>query len=64
MEINNAIKPIQAYSSALREVCPDLNYDEIDFHTTKVTVTKLKAKKNYLIAGQIQESLGFVFKGL
>lgn len=64
MEINNKVKPIQAYSNALREVCPDLNSDEINFHTTKVTVTRLKAKKNYLIAGDIQESLGFVFNGL
>jgi CRP-like cAMP-binding protein len=57
-------KPIQADSNALREICPDLNSDEIDFHTTKVTISKLKAKQNYLIAGEIQDSLGYVFKGL
>jgi CRP-like cAMP-binding protein len=61
MEITN---PIQAYSNALRKICPDLNSDEINFHTNKVSITKLKAKKNYLIAGEVQESLGFVFKGL
>jgi len=57
-------KPIQSYSNALREICPDLNSDEINFHTTRVTLTKLKPKKNYLIAGDIQDSLGFVFQGL
>ncbi len=58
------IKPIQAYSNALRKICPELNSNEINFHTNKVTITNLKAKKIYLIAGEIQESLGFVFKGL
>ncbi len=64
MEIGNIAKSIKAYSNALRQICPDLNSDEINFHTNKVTVTKLKAKKNYLIAGEIQKNLGFVFKGL
>ncbi len=64
MEINNITKPIQAYSNALRKIYPDLNSDEIHFISSKVTVTKLKAKKLYLIAGEIQESLAFAFKGL
>jgi len=64
MEINNINKPIQAYSNALKKVCPDLNSDELAFHTSKVTITKLESKKQYLMAGQIQESLGFVFNGL
>ena len=45
-------KPIQAYSNALRKICPDLNSDEIDFHITKVTISKLKANQNYIIAGE------------
>lgn len=64
MEINNLSNPIQAFSNALRKIYPDLNCDEIHFISSKVTVTKLQAKKLYLIAGEIQESLAFAFNGL
>lgn len=64
MELNDLTKPIQAFSNALRKIYPDLNCDEIHFISSKVTVTKLQAKKLYLIAGEIQESLGFAFNGL
>ncbi|TVZ57113.1 CRP-like cAMP-binding protein [Lutibacter sp. Hel_I_33_5] len=60
----NISKPIEAYSNALKKVCPDLNTNELNFHTNKVKVIELEAKKNYLIAGEIQKSLGFVYKGL
>ena len=64
MAITDITKAIQGYTNALREIYPDLNSDEINFISSKVTVTKLKANQLYLIAGNIQESLGFAFEGL
>ena len=64
MEANNIIESIQAYSNVLKKVCADLTSEELSFHTAKVSVTKLKSKTNYLVAGEIQKSLGYVFKGL
>lgn len=58
------IQPIQAYSNALKEICPDLKPDEITFMCDKVTVLNLKAKALYLKAGEIQNSIAFSFKGL
>ncbi|WP_438711218.1 Crp/Fnr family transcriptional regulator [Aquimarina muelleri] len=61
METN---KPIQAYSNALKEICPELNSDEITFMCNKVTITNLKANELYLRAGEIQKSIAFSFRGL
>ena len=64
MEINNNTKPIHAYSNALQKVCPNLSAEELHFMCSKVTVTNLKANIVYLKAGEIQQSVGFSFKGL
>lgn len=64
MKINNNFKPIKAYSNALKKVCSDLKFDEINFHIDKVKVISLETKKNYLLAGNIPKSMGFVYKGL
>lgn len=64
MEIKNLTKPIKAYTDALKKVYPDFNSDEINFICNKVTVTKLQAKKLYVMAGEIQKNIGFVFRGL
>jgi len=57
-------QPIQAFSDALKEVCPELNSDEITFMCNKVKVISLKANTLYLKAGEIQKSIAFSFKGL
>ncbi len=57
-------QPIQAYSNALREICPELNLDEITFMCNKVKVINLEANTLYLKAGEIQRSIAFSFKGL
>lgn len=64
MIITDITNAIQGYASALRKIYPDLDSDEINFISSKVTVTKLKANQLYLMAGDIQESLGFTFEGL
>lgn len=64
MIITDITNAIQGYTSALRKIYPDLDSDEINFISSKVTVTKLKANQLYLMAGDIQESLGFTFEGL
>ena len=64
MRITDITKAIQGYANALNKIYPDLNSDEINFICSKVTVTKLKANQLYLMAGDIQESLGFTFEGL
>ncbi len=58
------MQPIQAYSNALKEVCPELNSDEIAFMCNSVRVINLKANTLYLKAGEIQKSIAFSFKGL
>jgi len=57
-------QPIQAYSRALMEVCPEFNSEEITFMCNKVNVISLKANTIYLKAGEIQQSIAFSLKGL
>lgn len=64
MEATNISDPILAYSNALINIFPDFNADEISFITSKITVSKLDTKKLYLMAGEIQKSMAFVFEGL
>ncbi len=64
MITDSITNPIIAYSKALCNVFPDFKPEEINFITSKITVTKLDTKKLYLMAGKVQENLVFVFKGL
>ena len=64
MELTNRTDPILAYSNALKNIFPDFNAEEINFITSKITVTSLDTKKLYLMAGEIQKSTAFVFQGL
>jgi len=57
-------KAIQSYSDSLINIYPDLSQEELCFITNKVTVTKLDNRKYYLNAGEVQPSMGFVYKGL
>tara|TARA_B110000902_G_C14257343_1_gene568437 strand:+ start:56 stop:655 length:600 start_codon:yes stop_codon:yes gene_type:complete len=57
-------QPIQAYSNALKEICPEFNSEEITFMCNKVKVIDLKANTLYLKAGEIQKNIAFSFKGL
>ena len=64
MNLENFTKPIEAYSKSLKRIYPGLHNDEIKFMLRKVTITKLKAKKIYLMAGEVQKNLAFAFEGL
>ncbi len=64
VKATNKIKPLNAYSKALRKICPELSDEEITFMLNSVTITKLKAKEIYLKPGEIQDSLVFSYKGL
>lgn len=57
-------KVIQSYSNSLINIYPDLTQEELYFIVSKVTITKLDNKKFYLNAGEVQLSMGFVYKGL
>lgn len=56
--------PLEGYSKALRNICPELSDEEISFMLNSVTITELNAKEKYLKPGDIQNSLVFCFKGL
>lgn len=58
------IKLLNAYSIALRKICPELTDEEIAFMLNCVTITELKAKEVYLKSGEVQGSLAFSYKGL
>ncbi len=64
MELTKFTKPVQAYANAMTRICPNLSVEEIDFLCSRVKVTKLKANKFFLKAGDIQENVGFIYKGL
>ncbi len=64
MKTDKNHEPTLAYSKALMEIFPDFNFDEINFIVSKITFTRLDAKKLYLVAGEIQKNLAFVFEGL
>jgi len=64
IESENNTKPFDAYSKALRKVCPELSDEEIIFMLRDVTITRLKAKDLYLKIGETQDSLAFSYKGL
>ncbi len=64
MITDSITNPIIAYSKALYNVFPGFKPEEINFITSKITVTKLDTKKLFLMAGKVQENLVFVFKGL
>ncbi len=63
-EMDIQIKAIQAYLNMLISTYPDLIQDELHFIKNKVEVAKLDNNKFYLKAGEIQTSMGFIFKGL
>ena len=64
VKTTNNIKPLNAYSKALRNICPELSDEEITFMLNSVTITELKAKEMYLKPGDVQESLVFSYRGL
>lgn len=64
IEIENKMKPFEAYSIALRKICPELSDEEIDFMFESITITRLKPKELYVRIGEIQDNLAFSCKGL
>lgn len=55
---------IQSYTNSIINIYPDLTQEELNFIVSKVTITKLGNRKFYLNAGEVQPSMGFVYKGL
>ncbi|PHS63353.1 MAG: cAMP-binding protein [Flavobacterium sp.] len=55
---------IQSYTDSITNILPGLTQEELNFIVSKVTVTKLDNGKFYLNTGEIQPSMGFVYKGL
>ncbi|MFK8037880.1 MAG: Crp/Fnr family transcriptional regulator [Crocinitomicaceae bacterium] len=62
MNINK--EAIQSYSNSLLNTYSDLAPEELSFILNEVTITKLDKKAFYLNAGEVQQSMGFIFKGL
>jgi CRP-like cAMP-binding protein len=55
---------IQSYTNSILNICPDLTQEELYFIISKVIVAELDNRKFYLNAGEVQPSMGFVYKGL
>ncbi len=52
------------YYNALKNAFPDFSKDEMSFIITKINISTLNTKKMYLMAGEIQQNLIFVYQGL
>jgi len=55
---------ILKYLEHYKLVCPQITEEELSYVENKLSVSTLKAKEHYLLAGQIQQSIGFLTKGL
>jgi len=62
--MNTEKQAIKSYTNSIINIHPDLTQEELNFIVSKVFVTKLDNRKFYLNAGEIQPSMGFVYKGL
>jgi CRP/FNR family transcriptional regulator, anaerobic regulatory protein len=55
---------IEIYLNSLKSFCPELTDQELEIFASKLTFIELKKKDNFLEAGTIQKSIGFIAKGL
>ncbi len=55
---------IQDYQNTYKAICADLTANELDFIAKKVSISKIKKKTYYLKAGEIQQEMAYLYKGL
>jgi CRP/FNR family transcriptional regulator len=55
---------IAKYLEHYKMVCPHISVEELEYVANELSVTKFKAKEHYLLAGQIQQTIGFLTEGL
>lgn len=55
---------IQKYLNSVRSLCPKVTDVELSYLETGLSVSNLKARQFYIEANELQQSVGFVSKGL
>lgn len=55
---------LEFYTIKLKSICPELTENDLSFITSRLSITELKKKDLYFSAGQIQNEVGFIVKGL
>lgn len=57
-------KAFQQYLDSYLKICPKLNEDELNFIRDNLSITQFRKREFYLKSGQLQNKMGFVYKGL
>ncbi len=55
---------IEVYLLSVKQICPDVSQEALDFLKSGLSVSELPNKHFYIQAGEIQKQLGYVAKGL
>jgi CRP-like cAMP-binding protein len=55
---------IQKYISVTKELCPKIADEALHYFTSKLTISELKPKQYYIMAGTVQKEIGYIFSGL
>ena len=55
---------IQEYLTSVRQLCPKLTQNDLDYFSDKLSVSTILPKDFYIEAGEEQTQIGFVAKGL
>lgn len=55
---------LEIYKKAVKELCPQMTEQELEYFRNELEVIKLPAKHFFIQAGTVQRQLGFVAKGL
>jgi CRP/FNR family transcriptional regulator len=57
-------KAYQQYLKSFLKICPELKEDELNLIRDSLSITQLEKRAFYLKDRQVQEEIGFVYKGL